>query len=66
MLEILAKGQLQVSKEEREQKQGATYTEVAKLVAERCINPDTKKPYTIAQVGAYAVYAVCRWVAVGR
>lgn len=50
VLEILAKGQLQVSKEEREQKQGATYTEVAKLVAERCINPDTKKPYTIAQI----------------
>lgn len=50
VLEILAKGQLQVSKEEREQKQEATYTEVAKLVSERCINPDTKKPYTIAQI----------------
>lgn len=50
VLEILAKGQLQVSKEEREQKQEATYTEVAKMVAERCINPDTKKPYTIAQI----------------
>lgn len=50
VLEILAKGQLQVSKEERVHEQTVTYTEVARLVTERCVNPDTQRPYTIAQI----------------
>eukprot|EP00035_Acanthoeca_spectabilis_P020140 m.431330 g.431330 ORF g.431330 m.431330 type:complete len:252 (-) comp17286_c0_seq1:50-805(-) len=50
VLEILAKGQLQVSQEERTKDSEALFTEIAKDVAARCINPDTTRPYTIAQI----------------
>eukprot|EP00037_Helgoeca_nana_P005827 m.54321 g.54321 ORF g.54321 m.54321 type:complete len:252 (+) comp16762_c0_seq2:115-870(+) len=50
VLEILAKGQLQVSKEEREKSSEAMFTEIAKDVAARCVNPDTSRPYTIVQI----------------
>jgi hypothetical protein len=50
LLEILAKGDLQVSKEEREKSSDALVTEIAKDVAARCINPDTERPFTIAQI----------------
>jgi hypothetical protein len=50
LFQILAKGQLQVSKEERDHMNGVTYTEVARLVTDRCVNPDTQRPYTIAQI----------------
>eukprot|EP00038_Savillea_parva_P028630 m.66226 g.66226 ORF g.66226 m.66226 type:complete len:252 (+) comp8345_c0_seq4:152-907(+) len=50
VLEILAKGQLQVSKEEREKSSEALFTEIAKDVAVRCVNPDTNRPYPIAQI----------------
>eukprot|EP00040_Diaphanoeca_grandis_P022301 m.119542 g.119542 ORF g.119542 m.119542 type:complete len:267 (+) comp28743_c0_seq2:46-846(+) len=50
VLEILAKGEIQVSKEERENSQSESFTEIAKMVVERCVNPETKKPYTIAQI----------------
>lgn len=50
VLEILAKGQLQVSKEERERANEQQFTEVARMVTERCVNPDTQRPYTMAQI----------------
>lgn len=50
VLQILAKGQLQVSKEERQKETEVSFTEVARMVAERCVNPDTERPYTMAQI----------------
>mmetsp|Transcript_35941 Transcript_35941/g.94228 ORF Transcript_35941/g.94228 Transcript_35941/m.94228 type:complete len:252 (-) Transcript_35941:310-1065(-) len=50
VLEILNKGQLQVSKEEREKSADQLFTEIANTVAARCVNPDTSRPYTIAQI----------------
>eukprot|EP00039_Didymoeca_costata_P009591 m.127002 g.127002 ORF g.127002 m.127002 type:complete len:254 (-) comp14536_c0_seq5:58-819(-) len=48
--QILEKGQLQVSKEERDHKNEESFQEVARMVAERCVNPDTQRPYTMTQI----------------
>ena len=48
--QILAKGELQVSKEERDQASEATFREIATVVADKCLNPDTQRPYTISQI----------------
>lgn len=50
ILDMLAKGEVQISKEERQSQQSASHSEIAKMVVERCINPESKKPYTIAQI----------------
>eukprot|EP00042_Codosiga_hollandica_P042116 m.382561 g.382561 ORF g.382561 m.382561 type:complete len:257 (+) comp56250_c0_seq7:61-831(+) len=49
-LEILAKGELQVSKEEREQASDSTFKEIAAIVSDKCVNPDTQRPYSITQI----------------
>lgn len=36
--------------EEREKSSEAMFTEIAKDVAARCVNPDTSRPYTIVQI----------------
>ena len=36
--------------EEREKSSEALFTEIAKDVAVRCVNPDTNRPYPIAQI----------------
>ena len=41
---------MQVSKEERERENDQQFTEVARMVTERCVNPDTQRPYTMAQI----------------
>jgi ribosome maturation protein Sdo1 len=50
VLQILAKGELQVSKEEREQQSDSTFKEIAAIVSDKCLNPDTQRPYTITQI----------------
>eukprot|EP00043_Microstomoeca_roanoka_P010286 m.97732 g.97732 ORF g.97732 m.97732 type:complete len:252 (-) comp14842_c1_seq1:531-1286(-) len=50
ILEILAKGELQVSKEERDTELADKFKEVATIVSEKCINPDTRRPYVVAQI----------------
>ncbi|EDQ86486.1 uncharacterized protein MONBRDRAFT_38375 [Monosiga brevicollis MX1] len=47
---ILDKGELQVSKEERDAQLGALFKEVATIVADKCIDPATERPYTAAQI----------------
>ena len=39
-----------MSKEEREQAAESSFKEVATVVADKCVNPDTQRPYTISQV----------------
>eukprot|EP00053_Salpingoeca_punica_P005646 m.55708 g.55708 ORF g.55708 m.55708 type:complete len:252 (-) comp13336_c0_seq4:723-1478(-) len=50
ILEILRKGEQQVSKEERDSQLDQTFKEVATIISDKCINPDTKRPYTISQI----------------
>jgi len=49
-LEILEKGELQVSDKERNQHLESTFKEIASLVSAKCINPETKRPYTITMI----------------
>jgi len=47
-LEILDKGELQVSDKERTQHLENTFKEIASIVSGKCVNPETKRPYTIS------------------
>ncbi|KAK9464756.1 SBDS protein C-terminal domain-containing protein [Lipomyces arxii] len=45
ILEILKKGELQVGEKERQAKAQQTHATVLDLVASKCVNPTTKRPY---------------------
>ncbi|PVU94350.1 hypothetical protein BB561_002609 [Smittium simulii] len=45
--EILKKGEQQVSDKERANSLENAYKDIANIVAEKCVNPQTKKPYTV-------------------
>lgn len=49
-LEILAKGELQVSEKERHVQQDSMLKEIATAVSEMCVNPETKRPYTVTLI----------------
>lgn len=44
---ILDKGQLQVSKKEREQEMVNKFQEIATIIADKCINSSTRRPFTV-------------------
>uniref|UniRef100_A0A4W6CVU0 Ribosome maturation protein SBDS n=1 Tax=Lates calcarifer TaxID=8187 RepID=A0A4W6CVU0_LATCA len=44
---ILAKGELQVSDRERQTQLETMFRDIATIVAEKCVNPETKRPYTV-------------------
>ena len=46
--QILEKGELQVSDKERTQHLETTFKEIASIISGKCINPETKRPYTIS------------------
>lgn len=46
-LQILAKGELQVSDKERQSQLEQMFRDIATIVAEKCVNPETKRPYTV-------------------
>lgn len=46
--EILKKGELQVSDKERQSQIDMTFKEIANIVAQKCINPELKRPYPIS------------------
>ncbi|XP_046840224.1 ribosome maturation protein SBDS-like [Xenia sp. Carnegie-2017] len=46
-LEILAKGELQVSERERNDQLESMFRDIATIVADKCVNPETKRPYTV-------------------
>ncbi|KAJ3413611.1 hypothetical protein HDV05_007755 [Chytridiales sp. JEL 0842] len=50
ILEILKKGELQVAEKERSAQIETTLKEVATIVSEKCINPETKRPYTVTMI----------------
>lgn len=48
--EILRKGELQVSDKERHSQLESVFKEIATTVANKCINPETKKPYPTTMI----------------
>ena len=48
--QILAKGELQVSERERQSQLEAMFRDIATTVATKCVNPDTKRPYTVGVI----------------
>ncbi|GBG64972.1 hypothetical protein CBR_g48721 [Chara braunii] len=47
---ILEKGELQISDKEREAKYASQFRDVANIVMEKTINPETQRPYTIGMI----------------
>lgn len=45
--EILAKGELQVSEKERHANLESSFKEIATMVADKCVNPETNRPYPV-------------------
>lgn len=50
ILEILVKGELQVSGKERESQTENLLKEIACIVADKCVNPNNKLPYPVAVI----------------
>jgi ribosome maturation protein SDO1 len=49
-LQILSKGELQVSEKERHANLESSFRDIATVVADMCVNPDTKRPYTVTLI----------------
>ena len=45
--QILSKGELQISEKERSHQLEETYRDIATIIADKCVNPETKRPYTV-------------------
>lgn len=48
--EILKKGELQVSDKERQSQIDQTFKDIANIVAQKCINPEMKRPYPVSVI----------------
>ncbi|KAF8912891.1 SBDS protein C-terminal domain-containing protein [Gymnopilus junonius] len=48
--EILKKGEVQVGEKEREHDLGSLRKEIATLVAEKCVDPSTQRPYPVGMI----------------
>lgn len=48
--EILVKGQVQIGEREREHQLSSLQREIATIVAERCLNPNTNLPYPVSVI----------------
>ena len=48
--EILEKGELQITDQERHAMQESTFRDVAAIVADKCINPENNRPYTVGMI----------------
>ncbi|GAX74278.1 hypothetical protein CEUSTIGMA_g1727.t1 [Chlamydomonas eustigma] len=49
-LEILKRGELQVADKERKVEYDNLFRDVASVLVEKCVNPDTNRPYTITML----------------
>ncbi|XP_076646298.1 SBDS ribosome maturation factor [Halictus rubicundus] len=47
---ILTKGELQVSDKERHSALDSMFKDIATTVADKCVNPETKRPYTVTMI----------------
>lgn len=48
--DILAKGELQVSDKERQSHLDALFKDIATTVADKCVNPEMKRPYPVTTI----------------
>lgn len=46
----MTKGELQVSDKERSQQFESMFRDIATIVSEKCVNPDTKRPYPVGVI----------------
>ena len=49
-LEILNRGELQVSEKERQHQLESTFKDIATIIADKCVNPETKRPYPVGMI----------------
>ncbi|XP_064612155.1 ribosome maturation protein SBDS-like [Liolophura sinensis] len=49
-LQILSKGELQVSEKERHTQLESMFRDIATTVADKCVNPETNRPYTVTLI----------------
>ncbi|KAL3858514.1 hypothetical protein ACJMK2_013099 [Sinanodonta woodiana] len=49
-LQILAKGELQVSEKERHTQLESMFRDIATIVTDKCVNPETNRPYTVTLI----------------
>jgi len=47
---ILAKGDLQVSEKERQAQNDAMFKEIATIISDKCVNPESKRPYPVSMI----------------
>jgi len=47
---ILAKGDLQVSEKERQAQQDAMFKDIATVISDKCVNPESKRPYPVSMI----------------
>lgn len=50
IVQILSKGEVQVGEKEREHDLSSLRKEIATLVAEKCVDPSTQKPYPVGMI----------------
>lgn len=50
VLEILKKGELQVSERERQYQSSNLFNEIASIVSETCVDPSTKRPFSVGLI----------------
>lgn len=50
LLEILKKGELQVGEKERSHELSNLWVEIATIVAQKCVEPSSQKPYTVGMI----------------
>ena len=46
----MAKGDLQVSDRERQSQLDSTFRDIATIVADKCVNPDNRRPYPVGVI----------------
>ena len=46
----MSKGELQVSEKERHAQLESMFRDIATIVSDKCVNPDTKRPYTVTMI----------------
>lgn len=47
---ILSKGDLQVSDKERQAQSEAMFKDIATIISDKCVNPETKRPYPVSMI----------------
>lgn len=55
-IEILNKGELQISDQERVALQDVVFKDIANIVVDKTLNPETDRPYTVSSDLYYSIY----------